>query len=138
MLCIRGTSHGPVSVCLSVCLCLSQAGVLLKRQNVGSHTHNTTRSRRSSCVYHLYTDDLLWRNFLSPQCRNCSRDPDHAHPRDSSFLMPIKDLREIRPGSPPTRAPNASGVVKIGDFRQITGYISKTVKDRHIVSIKVE
>ena len=26
-----------------------------------------------------YTDDLLWRNFLSPQCRNCSRDPDHAH-----------------------------------------------------------
>jgi len=28
--------------------------------------------------------------------------------------------------------------VKIGNFRQITGYISKTVKDRHIVSIKVE
>jgi len=28
--------------------------------------------------------------------------------------------------------------IKIGDFRQITGYISKTVKDRHIVSIKVE
>jgi len=36
------------------------------------------------------------------------------------------------------RAPNAGGVVRIGDFRQITGYISKTVKDRHIVSIKVE
>jgi len=30
------------------------------------------------------------------------------------------------------------GWVKIGDFLQITGYISKTVKDRHIVSIKVE
>jgi len=30
------------------------------------------------------------------------------------------------------------GCVKIGDFRQITGYISKTVKDRHIVFIKVE
>ena len=30
------------------------------------------------------------------------------------------------------------GWVKIGDVRQITGYISKTVKDRHIVSIKVE
>ena len=41
----------------------------------------------------------------------------------------VKDLREIRPGSPPTRAPNAGGVVKIGDFRQITGYIMKTVKD---------
>jgi len=35
MLCIRGTSHGPVSVC--VCVCLSQVGVLLKRLNVGSH-----------------------------------------------------------------------------------------------------
>ena len=32
-----------------------------------------------SCVYHLSTDDLLWRNFLSLQCRNCSRDPDHAY-----------------------------------------------------------
>ena len=30
------------------------------------------------------------------------------------------------------------GWVKIGDFRQITGYISKTVQDRHTVSIKVE
>ena len=30
------------------------------------------------------------------------------------------------------------GWVKIGDFRQITGYISKTVEDRHIVCIKVE
>ena len=30
------------------------------------------------------------------------------------------------------------GWVKIVDFRQIYGYISKTVKDRHIVSIKVE
>jgi len=28
--------------------------------------------------------------------------------------------------------------VKIGDFRQITGYKSKTVKDRRIVSVKVE
>jgi len=30
------------------------------------------------------------------------------------------------------------GWVKIGDFRQITGYISKTVQDRLIVSVKVE
>jgi len=44
MLCIRGTSHGPVSVCLSVCVCvcLSQAGVLLKWQNVGSHKQHHT------------------------------------------------------------------------------------------------
>ena len=38
MLCIRGTSHGPVSVCL----CLSQAGVLLKRQNVESQKQHHT------------------------------------------------------------------------------------------------
>ena len=65
MLCIRGTSHEPVFV--SVCVCLSQVGVLLKRG------------------------------------------------------------RQMQ-----------VGWVKIGDFRQITGYISKTVEDRHIVSIKVE
>ena len=32
-----------------------------------------------SCVYQLSTNHLLWRNFLSPQCRNCSLDPDHVH-----------------------------------------------------------
>ena len=39
-----------LSVCLSVCVCpcLSQVGVLIKRQNVGSHTHNTTRYHRES------------------------------------------------------------------------------------------
>ena len=40
MLCIHGTSMG-LCLCLSVCvcfrLCLSQVGVLLKRQNIGSH-----------------------------------------------------------------------------------------------------
>ena len=30
------------------------------------------------------------------------------------------------------------GCVKIVDFRQKTGYISKTVQDRRMVSIKVE
>ena len=35
-------------------------------------------------------------------------------------------------------APNAGWWVKIGDFWKITGYILKIVKDRHIVSIKVD
>ena len=79
MLCIRGTSHGPVSVCLclsvsvSVCVRLSQAGVILKRQNVGSHKQNRTIQQGVQ-----FSD--------------------------------AKDLREIRPGSPPTWAPNAGGV----------------------------
>ena len=40
MLCIRGTSHGPLSV--SVCLCLSQVGVVLKPLNVGSQKQQHT------------------------------------------------------------------------------------------------
>jgi len=46
-------------------------------------------------------------------------------------ICPGEHMSVNRPGLPPTRAPNAGGVVKIGDFRQITGYVSKTVKDRH-------
>ena len=67
MLCIRGTTHGPVSVRLS------QVGVLLKQLNGGSHKQHRTIPQR------LQFSDA-------------------------------KDLREIRPGSPPTRAPNAGGV----------------------------
>jgi len=100
MLCIRGTNHGPVSVCL--CLCLSQAGVLLKRQNVGSQKNNITR-------YH----------------------------RDSSFLTPRIAAKFDR-GQHLRGRQVQVGWVKIGDFRQITGYISKTVQDRRMVSIKVE
>ena len=52
MLCIRGTSNVPVSVCLSVCVCpsvrLSQIGVLLKRLNVGSHKQYHTIAQDSS------------------------------------------------------------------------------------------
>jgi len=42
MLCIRGTSYGPVSVCLCLSVCLSQVGVLRKRLNVGSHKQHHT------------------------------------------------------------------------------------------------
>jgi len=62
-------------LCLSVCLSvrLSQVGVLLKRQNVGSHKQH----------------------YTIPQ---------------GLYFPGAKDLREIRPGSPPTRVPNAGGV----------------------------
>jgi len=48
MLRIRGTSHGPVSVRLSVCPSVrpSQVGVLLKRLNVGSHKQHHTIAQR--------------------------------------------------------------------------------------------
>ena len=63
------------SAVLAVCLSVrpSQAGVLVKRQNVGSHKQHHTIAKG------LQFSDA-------------------------------KDLREIRPGSPPRRAPNAGGV----------------------------
>ena len=82
-------------------VCLSQVGVLLKRQNVGSHKHH------------------------------------HTILQESSFLMP-KISAKFDWGHPLRWHQMQVGWVKIGDFRQITGYISKTVQDRRVVSIKVE
>ena len=65
-----------MALCLSVCPL--QAGVLLKRQNIGSHKQHHTIAQG---------------------------------------LSGAKDLREIRPGSPPTGAPNAGGV---GQNRQLS------------------
>jgi len=92
MLCIRSTS---------LCLCLSQVGVLLKRLKLGSHRQHHTIAQ-------------------------------------GFFFSGAKDLREIPPGSPPAGRQMQVGWVKIGDFRQIAGYISKTVQDRRMVSIKDE
>jgi len=59
-------------------------------------------------------------------------------PHDSSrtLVFGAKDLREIRRGHPVLGHQMQVGWVKIGDFRQITGYISKTVQDRRMISIK--
>jgi len=95
----RGSSHRPVSVCLSVCL--SQVGVLLRRLNLGSHKQLHTIAQGST--------------FLKP---NKFAKFDRGHRLQGRQMQ--------------------KGLVKIGDLRQITGYISKTAKDRHIVSIKVE
>jgi len=62
-----------VGLCLSVCLCLSQVGVLLKRLNIGSHKQ-----------HHTILQGL--------------------------YFSGAKDLHEVRPGSPPTWAPNAGAV----------------------------
>jgi len=74
----RGTSHGP----LSVCLCLSQVGVLLKRLNAGSQTTHDTPGTV-----------VFW----------CQRSPQNS----------TGTTRQMQ-----------AGLVKIGDFWQITGYIS--------------
>ena len=94
MLCIRGTSHGPVSVCV----CLS----------VTSRSSTKTAKRR------------------------ITQTTPHDMPRDSSFLMP-KIFAKFDRGHPLRGRRMQVGWVKIGDFRQISDYISKTVKDRHIL-----
>jgi len=62
-------------------------------------------------------------------------------PHDSSgtlvFLVPKISTKFDQGHSLQGRQMQA-GWVKIGDFRQIAGYISKMVQDRHMVSIKVE
>ena len=92
MLCIRGTSHGPVSV----------------RPSVTSRSCTKTAKRRM-------TQTTPHDSFLKPKI---STKFDRGHPLRGCQMQ--------------------VGWVKIVDFRQITGYISKTVKDRHMVSIKVE
>jgi len=57
--------------------------------------------------------------------------------QDSSIRMPKISAKFDR-GHPLRGRQMQVGWVKIGDFRQIAGYISKTVQDRRMVSIKVE
>ena len=105
MLCIRGTSHGPVSVCVCVCLCLCPS--------VTSRCSTKTAKRR------------------------ITQTTNTRYPRDSSFLMPKTSAKFDR-GHPLRGRRMQVGWVKIGDVWLITGYISKTVQDRRMVSIKVE
>jgi len=59
-------------------------------------------------------------------------------PYDSPGLwfFDAKNLDEITTGSPPTGAQNKGGVVSNGDFRSIFCYISETVQNSDIVTMK--
>ena len=61
----------------------------------------------------------------------------HTIAQRCSFLTP-KISAEFDRGHPIRGRQMQVGWVKIGDFRQITGYIAKTVQDRRMVSIEVE
>ena len=97
MPCIRGTSHGPVSVRPSVSVTNRSSTKTAKRRI----TQTTPYDSPGTLVF------------------GCQRSP-----RNSTGITPCG-------------APNTGGV-KIGDFRQIAGYISKLVQDRRMVSTKVE
>ena len=67
--------------------------------------------------------------------RRITQTSPHDSPGNSSLLTPKISAKFDR-GHPLRGRRMRLGLVKIGDFWPITGYISKTVKDRHIVSIK--
>ena len=69
--------------------------------------------------------------------RRITQTTPHDTPKDSSFLMPKISAKFDR-GHPLRGRQMQVGWVKIDDFRHISGYVSKTVKDRRIVSIKVK
>ena len=69
---------------------------------------------------------LLKRLKVGPQKQH------HTIARGLEF-SDAKDLREIPRDHPMRGRQIQVGWVKIGDFRQIAGYISKTVQDRRMV-----
>ena len=103
MLCMCGTSHGPVSV-FCICVCLS----VTSRCSTKTAKHRITQTKPHDSPGTL----VFW----------CQRSP-----RNSTGFTPYWDAK-CRWGA----------CVKIGDFRQVTGYISKMVQDRRMVYIKVE
>jgi len=96
MLCICGTSDGPVSVCLCLSVTSRSSTKTAKRSITQTTPHNSPGT-------------------LTPKI---SAKFDQGHPLQGRQMQ--------------------VGWVKISDFRQISGYILKTAKNRHIVSIKVE
>jgi len=66
-----------------------------------------------------------------------SRKQNHTIAYISSFPMP-KILSKFHQGHPYRGRQMQVEKVKMGDFRQIALYISKTIQDSRIVSIKVE
>ena len=66
MLCIRGTSHGPVSVSVSVCL--SQVGVLLKRLDCG-----LKKFRHSNSSVYRWYPQVVRRRFVLTHLRQWKR-----------------------------------------------------------------
>jgi len=104
------TARYSASAVLAMGLCLSVC--LSVRLSDTSRSSTKTAKRR---ITKTTPHDSPGTSFLTPKI---SAKFDRAHPLRGHQMQ--------------------VGWVKIGDFPQITGYISKTVQDRRMVSIKVE
>jgi len=101
------------------------------RDGVGSHCLSGVINIPTTvelCISPVY---LLWRNFLSPQRRNCSRDPDHAHLGNREHSL-ITRLRLHNHMADPCTKSEVSSVSRCGDIRlhgvqnSKTGYLTLT------------
>jgi len=83
----------------------------------------------------MYTDDLLWRNFLSPQCRNCSRDPGHAHLGNTHSSQFTRRLR-LHMAEPCTKF-EVSSVSRCGDITWGVKFYKGSPDHNHPLSGKI-
>ena len=70
--------------------------------------------------------------------KTAKRSITQTTPHNSPGTLTPKISAKFDQGHPLQGRQMQVGWVKISDFRQISGYILKTAKNRHIVSIKVE
>ena len=127
------------SACISVCLSANIYPELHVRDIHQFLPRNAMHPRYMlwPCVRPSVCLSVTSRCSTKTAKRRITQTTPHDTPGDSSLLMPKISAKFDR-GHPIRGRQMQVGWVKIGDFRQITGYISKTVQDRHIVSIKVE
>ena len=112
---------------------LLQPSTLLDFYRVMLYIRSTSHGPVSVCLCPSVTS----RSSTKTAKRRITQTTPHDTPKDSSFLMPKISAKFDR-GHPLRGRRMQLGWFKIGDFRQIAGYISKTVQDRRMVSIKVE
>ena len=116
----------------------------IRQQQLGSvtkYSSNTGSVFTARCYASAVLDMALCPSVTSQSStktakRRITQTTPHNSPGTLSFQMP--KISAKFEGHPLRGRQMQVGWVKIGDFRQITGYISKTVQDRRMLSIKVE
>jgi len=136
---------GPLNGCMYVCMFLSMKhwsssyilGLHMLAVFITARCYASAVLAMGLCLSVSVCLSITSRSSTKTAKRGITQTTPHDTPGDSSFLMPKISAKFDR-GHPLRGRRMQVGWVKIGDFRHISCYISKTVKDRHIVSIKVE
>jgi len=146
-----------MGLCPSVCpsVCLSVTSQCSTKTAESRMTHITSAffvknifSGTSQNNWNFWTANLIMRakklltsrqifRYAVP-ARTVTKKALHITPHNNPGSLVFWRQRSPRNSTGITPCGGAKGWVKIGDFRQIAGYISKTVQDRRMVSINVE